>query len=102
LLHSAIARALGEELAIQFSIVYVLLRDIFFREDGIYGALRHAGAAIDAGVRVDVIQRPFVLGEPGHDTLYRADFCTCAIADTETSNYVSHKIPSFFKKMEAG
>src|ERR1039457_6794056 len=58
----AAVRGLREVVGVYLLVVFPLLRDGFFREDGLYGAYGLAVAALDARVRVDVEHRRF--GEP--------------------------------------
>src|ERR1017187_3193804 len=59
----AAVRGLGEVVGVDLLVVFPLLRDGLFREDGLYGADGLAVAALDARVRVDVEHRR--LGEAG-------------------------------------
>ena len=56
--------------------------------DGVDRALRHAVAAIGAGIRVDDIH-----GFPGADRVDRADLGTGATHGALAGNYISHNGP---------
>ena len=73
------------------------VRDFIFGEDGSIGALGDAGAAVDAGVRVNVEEGILFLGFTGDDALYGADFHTATVAETQTGNNVSHNLLLFMR-----
>ena len=51
---------------------------------------KSAGAAIDAGVRIDVVPRPLCLWLARNDAFDRADLYTCTVTNTQVKNHMSH------------
>jgi hypothetical protein len=89
-----VARAFGEVHGIQLGAVSIFFGQVFFRQDGVYRALRYASATVDAGVWVDVIPGPFFFGLAGDNTFNRANFGAGAIADAQVENHMGHTIAS--------
>jgi hypothetical protein len=56
------------------------------------GALRDAGAAVDAGVWVDIKPWPLFLRDARNDALYGADFHATSVAQAEACNNIRHWI----------
>jgi hypothetical protein len=65
-------------------------RNLIFREDRFVRAFRNAGAAVYAGIWIDVIPGPFSNRFSGDDALYRANFHTTPISQTKTGNNMCH------------
>lgn len=55
--------------------------DFIFGEDGGIRAFGHAGAAINAGVRVNIDPREFIDGVAGHHTFYGANVNAAAVTN---------------------
>jgi hypothetical protein len=88
----SVAGAIREEQHIGLDVLLILLGNIFFGEDGVHRAFGDTGATIDAGVRIDVIQRPFFFGDAGDDALDGAHIDTSAVTDTDFGNYMGHNV----------
>ena len=76
-----VAWALGEEIRVELGRCFELWRKIFLREDRLDRTLRHAGAAVDAGVGVDVVPRPLRFRLARDDAFYGTHFHACPIAN---------------------
>jgi hypothetical protein len=72
-------------------------RHIVNRENGIIRAGWYASAAVNTGIGVNVVPGMVTLRNARHDTVYRTNLHTSAIAQAQTGDYVSHKGSPFLK-----
>ena len=71
---------------------FVRAGDLVLWEDGFIRALGYASAAVDAGVRIDVVPGLFLDGQHRHDALHRADFHATGVAQTQAGDDIGHWI----------
>ena len=76
--------------------------NFIFREDGAERAFGHAGAAIDAGIRVDINHGETIGRVARDDAFDGTNFDTSAVTYTQTGNNVSHFFNSPFGDNELG
>jgi hypothetical protein len=84
-------------LRVHFNRAFVFFRHVIQREDGIGGAYRNAGAAINAVVRVDIELRGLFkagLIFARMNAVNRANVNALFVFRTSLDNYVSHEINS--------
>jgi hypothetical protein len=64
--------------------------NLILREDGFVRAFRDAGAAVNAGVWIDIVPGPLFDRLAGDDTFHRADIHATGVAQTQTGNNMGH------------
>jgi hypothetical protein len=61
-----------------------------FNENRLIRALRDAGSAIDACIRIDVIPGPFIFWLAWYDALHRTNVHTSGITEAKPCDYMGH------------
>ena len=87
LVESRGADGLGDMLA---TLGRVRLGDFVLGEDGLERAFWNAGAAVDAGYRVDVVPGILILGHARYDAFHWANIHAAAISQAQTGNNMGH------------
>jgi hypothetical protein len=68
----------------------VISGDLILNEDSLIRALRDAGAAVDAGVRIDVVPRPLIDWLAWHDAFHRTDIYTSGVSQAQAGDDMGH------------
>jgi len=79
-----------EEEGVEFGSIGLIFGQIFQRENCFHRALWDTGAAVNTGLRIDIVPRPFIFRLTRDNALYWANFHAGTIADAQIKDYVCH------------
>jgi hypothetical protein len=89
-IHHIVASRTDSKAYIFFTPGFVGCRNFIFRENCFEGAFRDTGAAVDAGLWVNIIPGPFLLGFPRHNTLNRTNFNAASVTKAQACDDIGH------------
>jgi hypothetical protein len=91
LLERCVAWAVCEVKRIEFRSIRILFGQVLFGQNGLYRTFWDTCTAVNAGIWIDIVPRPFIFGNARDNTFHRAHFNTSAVANAQVENYMSHE-----------